>query len=220
MQPTILSNCEPDNDINLFSRDDGSTENCSGDESDSSSSTTLSLSSLSSIDVPMLEEFEAQVTLEDCSNSYFAGYLGNKCFTKFKCDKCLNIMIKSDEENQFNQQEFLIFCRNYDSKICDTFLKRPTHSFTQFINLAQKIIKKIVEKMPHKISIRQFLFDKIKSDLSYICEFNELCIEHYNFIIIHFINCKLLRDFNWKSKNLKSTRVEKNKNKLSILKNK
>jgi len=51
-------------------------------------------------------------------------------------------MIKSDEENQFNEQEFLIFCRNYDSTTSDIFLKRPTHSFTQFITLAQQIIKK------------------------------------------------------------------------------
>jgi len=74
--------------------------------------------------------------------------------------------------------------------------------------------------MPQKKFIRQFLFDKIKSDLSYICEFNESCNDHINFIIIHFINCKLLRDFNWKSKNIKSTKVEKNQNKLSILRNK
>jgi len=223
MQPTILSNCEPDDDINLLIRDDNmSTENCSGDESDSSSSMIQALSSISTmstIDVSALEEYEAKVTLENCSNTYFAGYLGNKSFKKFKCDSCSNVMIKSDEENQLNEQEFLIFCRNYDSKTSDIFLKRPTHSFTQFITLAQQIIKKTVEIMPHKKSIRQFLFDKIKSDLSNICKFNESCTDHFNYIIIHFINCKLLRDFNWKSKNIKSTRVEKNVNKLSILTN-
>jgi len=219
MQPTMLSNCEPDDDINLFSKDDKSTENYSG-ESDSSISTIHAFSSISTIDVSTLEEYEAKVTLENCSNSYFAGYLGQKCFKKFKCDNCSNVMIKSDEENQFNEQEFFIFCRNYDSKTSDIFLKRPTHSFTQFITLAQQIIKKTVEIMPHKKFIRQFLFDKIKSDLSYICKFNESCNDHFNYIIIHFINCKLLRDFNWKYKNIKSTRVEKNQNKLSILRNK
>jgi hypothetical protein len=98
-------------------------------------------------------------------------------------------------------------------------LKRPKSDFIQFITLAQQIIKKTVEIMPHKKSIRQFLYDKIKSDLSYICKFNKSCSDHFHYIIIHFINCKLLRDFNWKSKNIKSTRIEKNKNKLSILSN-
>jgi len=88
MQPTIFSNCEPDYDINLLSRDDNmSTENCSSNESDSSSSMIQALSSISTmstIDVSTLEEYEAKVTLENCSNTYFAGYLGNKSFKKFK----------------------------------------------------------------------------------------------------------------------------------------
>lgn len=82
-------------------------------------------------------------------------------------------MIKSDGENQFNQQEFLIFFRNNDSKTSDIFFKRPTQSFTKFISLAQLIIKKTVEKMPHKKSIRKFIFNKIKNDLSFSCEFSE-----------------------------------------------
>jgi len=45
MQPAILSNCEPDDDINLFSKDDMS--NCSGEESDSSSPMTQAFSSTS-----------------------------------------------------------------------------------------------------------------------------------------------------------------------------
>lgn len=85
--------------------------------------------------------------------------------------------------------------------------------------MAQKIIKKTVEKMPHKRLIQKFIFNKIKKEISHVCKFSELCQDHYNFIIIHLINCKLLRDFNWKSKNIKKTRAEKSQNKLSILKN-
>jgi len=60
--------------------------------------------------------YESQITLKNCSNSYIAGYLTKKCTDKFKCSVCLSILLKSDEDDTFNQQEFLIFCRNYDSQ--------------------------------------------------------------------------------------------------------
>ncbi|KAL4085131.1 hypothetical protein QTP88_027423 [Uroleucon formosanum] len=66
MQPTMLSNCEADDDINLFSKDDKSTKN-SGEESDSSISTTHAFSSISTIDVSTLEEYEAKI-LSGCMN--------------------------------------------------------------------------------------------------------------------------------------------------------
>lgn len=224
MQPTTLSNCEPDEDINLISVDDGLSEKVPVEEElNSSSCSSLSLSSLSTIDASIFEQcepgHEPQITLENCSNSYFAGYLAKKCTEKFKCNNCLDIVLKSDEDNTFNQQEFLIFCRNYDSQSSDLFLKRPTSSFTEFISLAQKIIKKTVEKMPHKRLIQKCIFNKIKNDLSHVCKFSKSCQDHYHFIIVHLIHCKLLRDFNWKSKNIKKNRAEKSKNKLNILKN-
>lgn len=178
------------------------------------------MSSISSIDVPVKDNSsESKVTLEGCSNSYFAGYLDKKFLEKFKCDICSNIMLKSEEVGSFDKQEFLIFCRNYDSITSDLFLKRPTSSYVEFISKAQKIIKKTVEKMPQKKLIRKCIFDQIKSDPSSVCKFNESCQDHYNYIIIHFINCKLLRDFNWKSKNITKTRTEKTKNMLNILRN-
>lgn len=73
--------------------------------------------------------------------------------------------------------------------------------------------------MSYKKCIRSFILNKIKNDLLFTCEFSESCIDHYNFIVTHLINCKLLRNFNWKSKNYKKTRVEKTKNKLNILRN-
>lgn len=87
-------------------------------------------------------------------------------------------MLKPDE----NQQEFLIVCRNYDSQSSNLFLKIPTFKFTEFIRMAQKLIKKTVEKMPHMKLIGKYIFNKIKNDLSHICSFSESCQERYNFI--------------------------------------
>jgi len=216
MEPFSLSKNEPDDDIHLFNTDtnDLSGNQVEGEESSSSCCSTLSLSS---IDQEPTEELHGQITLEHCSNSYFAGYLSKKCFDKFKCVNCANITMQPDD-NSFKKEEFLIFCRNYDSSTNELFLKRPTSCFTEFVSIAQQIIKKTVEKMPEKKKIRKFLCDKIKNENN-ICRFIEPCQDHYTYIIEHLINCKLLRDFNWKSKNFKTKRAEKAKSKLNILRN-
>lgn len=218
MKPPDQSNCEPDGDLNLMYKTNINLED-GNDSCSSSCSSNLSLSSLSSIEVFSEENDPPNVTLEDCSNAYFAGYLGKKCVDKFKCSICEGNMLKDIEDATFNNQEFLIFCKNYSSENSLLHLKRPTVDFTEFVSLAQKIIKKTVEKMPHKKNISKFIFSKIKNDLSSVINFNSSCEPHIDFLVTHLINCKLLRDFNWKSKNIKSNAKDKNKNKLSILKN-
>lgn len=73
---------------------------------------------LSSIDQDPLEKVEYQVTLELCSNSYFAWYLSKKLYSKFKCYNCADITMKSNN---------------------NSFYKRRTNCFTTFINMAQQI---------------------------------------------------------------------------------
>jgi len=73
--------------------------------------------------------------------------------------------------------------------------------------------------MPHKKNISKLIFYKIKIDLSSLININSSRELHIDFIITHLINCKFLRDFNWKSKNIKGSAKDKNKNKLTILKN-
>lgn len=58
---------------------------------------------------------EIQISLENCSNSYFAGYLGYKCFNEYKCNYCKNKLLKNNDPC-FNEQEFLIFYKSYESK--------------------------------------------------------------------------------------------------------
>lgn len=82
MEPSSLSNCEPDDDIHLFNTDinDLSDNQIEGEESSSSSYSTLSSSS---IDQEPTEELHGQIILEHYSNSYFAGFLSKKCYDKF-----------------------------------------------------------------------------------------------------------------------------------------
>lgn len=93
-----------------------------------------------------------------------------------------------------------------------------TNVFT-FIIFSQNILSKILEKTPHKKKIAQFVSKKIEKELSNFLNIEESCTPHVHFLINHLITCKLFRNFNWYSKNLKQVRSEKSKTKLKILRN-
>jgi len=94
MKPSSSSNCEPDDDIHLMTH---SVNNDVQIDEDSSESTISSNESSDSWRLESIQlENEAVVTLENCSNTYFAGYLAMKCILKFSCLNCEQLMVKSD----------------------------------------------------------------------------------------------------------------------------
>jgi len=215
MKPSSSSNCEPDDDNHLMTEAmNNYTKVNEEDSSDSSMSSNVSSDSWTVIQL----EQEAVVNLENCSNTYFAGYLAMKVISKFSCLNCEQLLIRSDLSIP-NKLDFLIFCKNYDSKISEMHLKIPTSELTQFIILAQKILADILEKKPHRKKIAQFAEKKIKTELICLLNVNETCTLHIEFLIRHLIICKLFRNFNWVSKNIKHVKNEKSQKKLKILRN-
>ena len=93
------------------------------------------------------------------------------------------MQITHNDDEQFNEKEFLIFCKNYDSQSSNLFIKRPTDLFEKFIFHAQIIIKKMVEKMPHKKNISKYIHQKIKNELIETITFHTNCQPHIDFII-------------------------------------
>lgn len=93
------------------------------------------------------------ISLENSSNTYFAGYLAMKCLLKFNCSHCKEFMVKSD--NIPNKLEYFIFCKNYDSKTSELHLKLPTTAITEFVISSQKILSQILEKNLIKKKIAQ-----------------------------------------------------------------
>lgn len=78
------------------------------------------------------------MSLEDCSITYFAGYLAFKCIKKFNCKYCECELITEkllDEKNQL-----LILNKNYSS--LDTGLKAPTKYFNNIIDRILNIFEK------------------------------------------------------------------------------
>jgi len=95
MRPSIFSNCEKVADTYLLNNDNrDEAVKHSIEEFNESSDSSSSVSSVSLSSTPITGESEIgyipSVTLEQCSNTYFSGYLGEKCVEKFKCRLCKN----------------------------------------------------------------------------------------------------------------------------------
>ncbi|CAI6351142.1 unnamed protein product [Macrosiphum euphorbiae] len=210
MKPSIASNCEADNDHNILEVDSYTNvleNNDNNDDLMDSSSLSFSFDDDESIEIPM-------VSLSKCSDKYFSGYLGKKCIEKFNCKKCQQFMLTATPIN-FSDEDYLIFCRAYGSKSGHFGLNVPTDDFTNYISHCQKLLAKIVLKTPHKLqiglSVKKLIVKKIWPNLDIDSE----CTSHLEFVTMHLIECKLLRDFNWKSRNMKVQTLSK----LKILKN-
>lgn len=93
MKPSNFSNCEPDDIHLMINQANDDTKLI--DEDSSISSTTLSVTSLLSVDHPLKEQ-KTVINLKNCSNNYFSRYLAIKCVSKFSCSNCEQLMIKSD----------------------------------------------------------------------------------------------------------------------------
>lgn len=93
-----LSNCESDMDSNLLaptSDSDSFLSNVNNSYSDSDSSSTLDDDDKSFTNTnDNLEGENCEISLEMCSNAYFAGYLRKSCFDHFKCFKCVDKFLK------------------------------------------------------------------------------------------------------------------------------
>jgi len=98
--------------------------------------------------------------LEDCSVTYFAGYLAYKCIKKFNCHFCQNIFLTSKDLNEKNQ--ILLINKNYSSfENNNTGLKAPSISFNEIINHSLDIF----ENYSFKNKLRFKLMQKIKVDV-------------------------------------------------------
>lgn len=121
MKPSSSSNCEPDDDNHLMTEAVNNYTRVNEENSSESSMSSNESYDSWTVDTIQLEQ-EAVVNLENCSNTYFAGYLAMKVISKFSCLNCEQLLIRSDLSIP-NKLDFFIFCKNYDSKISEIHLK-------------------------------------------------------------------------------------------------
>jgi len=209
------SNCEMDDDKHLLESSNAVISDLGLSDDNLFDNESISSQSSSVTEIP--EEEKIEISLENCSNSYFAGYLGYKCLKEFKCNDCTSKFLKPDEYF-FNEQEFLIFYKSYESKDPEkNVLNKPTKMFTYFVQRAQKIISTYVTQKPETKNLCKMLQKKIKLELFSLLKFEQSCDSHFDFMLCKLIQCKLFYDFKITSKNIKSNIHSKSQNKLNIL---
>lgn len=127
-------------------------------ETQSDCSDTESIISSSSLTFPDQNEIK-KVTLEDCSVTYFAGYLTFKCLKKFIGHLCQNNFLTNKNLNEKNQ--IFSINKNYSSFENDKFgFKAPSIYFNKIINHILDIFEKHFEKFYHRTKLLFKLIQK------------------------------------------------------------
>lgn len=102
--------------------------------SDSDSVTSLLSTSSSENSITNKIEKNKLITLENCSVTYFSGYLAYKCIEKFNCEMCkLNLISK---KNLTEKNQLLLIYKNYSDINKDSGLKVQSDSLKNIINRA------------------------------------------------------------------------------------
>lgn len=157
------------------------------------------------------------VTLEECSLTYFAGYLAKTCVEKFNCQTCAANLLQQIELN--DPVQLLIIHKAYMSSK-GIQLKMPSEDLLKLVHMALDHYNSIFMNIVHVPAITEKLLNGI---LDYLrCEAPKLlllsCETHLYFIIKHLIFVKI--NFYCKTKNRNYSESTKAQAKLKILDNK
>lgn len=203
MKTSSSANCEPDlcSTVDISSTVDSSKSDEEQDQDQSSSSQS--------------EENTEQKSLEDCSVTYFAGYLGYICVKKFHCNLCQEYFLSNIDLN--DEDQLLIINKMYEN-ITSGGLLAPTKQFRNIVNESLRIFERYYGKLFFCNKLSKKLENKIIKKIHEIDNHwleHEICSTHRKFIIHHLIVCKLHKKCKWSSK---KTIVNINNPKLRILK--
>jgi len=140
--PIIFDPIRPQHKIN-------SNNSTLSSNSDTECISNLSLSSMSSDkDSINCENINNDVTLEDCSVSYIAGYFGYKCMNKFNCDICQNEL--SVDKNLNDKKQLHLLNKNNTSIENESGLNAPSNSLNNVVNKVLNIFEKNYKNYLHK----------------------------------------------------------------------
>lgn len=165
----------------------------SDSDSDTDCNSNLSLCFFSSDeDSVKTDNIDNHVTLEDCSVTYFSGYLGYKCIKKFDCNHCqLELFI---DKNLNDKKQILLLNKNYSSIDNESGLKAPSNNFNNVINTILNIFENNYENYLNKKKIRFQIIKRVKNNKTVIKWLDgsmKTCIEHKMYIIEHLLICKI-----------------------------
>jgi len=82
-----------------------------------------------------------KTTLEDCSITYFAGYLAKRCVDNFNCTYCKNIMLTDKEDIDQNKMLILYKTFKHIDPLSTGGLKMPTNWQINVCRISLKIFE-------------------------------------------------------------------------------
>lgn len=213
LKPSLSSNCEDDSDVlvNLQEVSEECTYYVGGEDGNIGFILEQISSSESGSPSPSQKQTEEHVTLEECSVSYFAGYLVHVLLKEFNCITCKDLRINSDLQDG---RELLLLHKSYcpGKTLQMQGLKAPSDEFKEIIDSSLQIYESYVKKIFHKDLFKNRLLRKIQKNEILNNWINE-CSEHRLFLIdkmltakIHF-SCKLLSGSDSRAKNVQKLKI-------------
>lgn len=133
------TNCEQNLDDTIHTNNQQSSITCSDNNIDLSD--TVSLSSLSSNDSHNnlnKDNEKVEVTLEECTVVYFAGYLAHICLNNFNCNSCKLQLITNTDIN--NKDQLFLINKNFEN-IKTNGLKPPSKKLVELVICAIDIFE-------------------------------------------------------------------------------
>lgn len=146
-----------------------------------------------------LENDKLNVTLEECSISYFAGYLAKRCIDNFQCENCKQVLVNNEIYN--NSNEILIMYKTFEQ--IDFFgnegLKKPSTWLIKICKISLNIFKTTFKTIISEPRIMTKMFDLILIKLNKKnIDFNESpCKEHYLYIIKLLLVIRIYKACKW-----------------------
>jgi hypothetical protein len=141
-----------------------------------------------------MEKVNKTITLEDCSVTYFSGYLAYKCLKKFNCIECkINLII---EKNLNDKNQILLIHKNYSDIEKYTGLMAPSNQLNHIIDRTLSMFETTFKKFQHKKKLKSNILTVLKKDeliSNWIDEKNNMCADHYVFILEKLLICKIFR---------------------------
>jgi hypothetical protein len=170
-------------------------------------------------DPPECLDILEPVTLESCSQAYYAGYLAHRTFKKFKCEQCKQRQC-DNVSTLDNADEKLLLEKTFSNISISSLsgLKAPHPLFFQMVKSSLSVYGKIFKKICHKQRIMYRLLKATKNRIERLgitysvdkgCEGHEKYTQETLFRVLLHKQCK------WISASHKNTSI----NKIRILHN-
>lgn len=141
------------------------------------------------------EKEKMDVTLEDCTIVYFAGYLAYICLNNFDCNSCVIQLITDTNIN--NKDQLFIINKTFSNvkNIKTNGLKSPSKKLVELVTCAIYIFEDKFVKVQHKKNIKFIIMKWFKRNnlIQHWLGENEECAEHKLFILDKLLTCKIFK---------------------------